>query len=63
MKAIRNRIITATSNQTLVVASNHGLPANSTRSECFERTGTPTPCPWKDRRMVTISGRRGYERA
>lgn len=48
MKAIWNRIFGAKSDRTIVAADNRYSSAVSTRSEYFDRTDTPTPCPWKD---------------
>lgn len=47
MKAVWNDTVLAESGDTIVIEGNHYFPADSIKSEFFEKSSTRTICPWK----------------
>lgn len=47
MKVIRNNLVLAESNETIVVEGNHYFPPDSINSEYFQKSDSHTTCPWK----------------
>lgn len=47
MKVIRNNVVLAESDETIVVEGNHYFPPDSINQQYFEKSDTHTKCPWK----------------
>jgi uncharacterized protein (DUF427 family) len=47
MKAICNKQVLATSDQTVVVEGNHYFPTNALNKAFFQASTKQTTCPWK----------------
>ena len=47
MKVIRNNVVLAESEHTIVIEGNHYFPPESIKQEYFQESETHTTCPWK----------------
>lgn len=47
MRVIRDDIILADSNDTIVIEGNHYFPPETVNWDYFQKSGTHTTCPWK----------------
>ncbi|MGD2187031.1 MAG: DUF427 domain-containing protein [Desulfobacterales bacterium] len=47
MRVIRDDIILAESNDTIVIEGNHYFPPDSVNWDYFQKSDTHTTCPWK----------------
>jgi uncharacterized protein (DUF427 family) len=47
MRVVRNDIILAESNDTIVVEGNHYFPPEAVNWDYFQKSSTHTTCPWK----------------
>jgi uncharacterized protein (DUF427 family) len=47
MKVIRNNIVLAESEDTIVIEGNHYFPPDSINQQYFKKSDTHTNCPWK----------------
>ncbi len=49
MKVIRDDLVLAESDQTIVIEGNHYFPPESIKKEYFQKSDKQTTCPWKGR--------------
>jgi uncharacterized protein (DUF427 family) len=47
MRVVRQNVVLAESNDTIIVEGNHYFPPDSTNLDCFQNSNTHTTCPWK----------------
>ena len=47
MQVIRNNVVLAESEDTIVIEGNHYFPPDSIEQEYFQKSDTHTTCPWK----------------
>ncbi|MDJ0984548.1 MAG: DUF427 domain-containing protein [Desulfobacterales bacterium] len=47
MKALRDDLVLAESDQTIVIEGNHYFPPESIKTEYFQKSDKHTTCPWK----------------
>lgn len=47
MKAVRDDLVLAESDQTIVIEGNHYFPPESIKKEYFQKSDKHTTCPWK----------------
>ena len=49
MRVVRNDIVLAESNDTIVIEGNHYFPPEAVNWDYFQKSDTHTTCPWKGR--------------
>ena len=47
MRVVRDDVILAESNETIVIEGNHYFPPESINWDYFQKSNTHTTCPWK----------------
>ena len=47
MRVVRNNIVLAESNNTIVIEKNHYFPPDSIKWDYFQKSDKHTRCPWK----------------
>ena len=47
MRVVRNKVILAESNNTVIIEKNHYFPPDSINWDYFEKSDQHTNCPWK----------------
>jgi uncharacterized protein (DUF427 family) len=47
MRVVRQNVVLAESNDTIIIEGNHYFPPDSINWDCFQNSNTHTTCPWK----------------
>ena len=47
MRVVRQNVVLAESNDTIIIEGNHYFPADSINWDYFQNSNTHTTCPWK----------------
>ena len=47
MRVVRDDVILAESNETIVIEGNHYFPPDAVNRDYFQKSNTHTTCPWK----------------
>ncbi len=47
MRVVRQNVVLAESNDTIIIEGNHYFPPNSIHWNYFQKSNTHTTCPWK----------------
>ena len=47
MRVVRQNVVLAESNDTIIIEGNHYFPPDSINGDYFQKSNTHTTCPWK----------------